>query len=118
VLHIAITLVALLLPTLAAAQAADPDARAVALSFHPDRSGDLLFTLKPYWMSGDAASHGTANLYDQEVPVVLYGAGIQPGQYRGAVTPADIAPTLGRMIGVTLSRPDGRVLTEAFTQAR
>ena len=93
---------------------ADPDARAVALSFHPDRSGDLLFTQKPYWMSGVAASHGTSNLYDQEVPVVLYGAGIQPGRYRGPVTPADIAPTLGRMIGVTLPRPDGRVLTEAL----
>ncbi|HAK55872.1 MAG TPA: hypothetical protein DCP38_10390 [Acidobacteria bacterium] len=93
---------------------ADPDARAVALSFHPDRSGDLLFTQKPYWMSGVAASHGTSNRYDQEVPVVLYGAGVRPGRYRGEVTPADIAPTLGRMIGVTLPRPDGRVLTEAL----
>ena len=93
---------------------AEPEARAVALSFHPDRSGDLLFTQKPYWMSGAAASHGTSNLYDQQVPLIFYGAGIRAGRYRGAATPADIAPTLGRMVSVTLARPDGRVLAEAL----
>ena len=94
--------------------AADPEIRAVALSFHPDRSGDLMFTQKPYWISGSAASHGTSNLYDRRVPLILYGAGMCAGRYAGPATPADIAPTLGRLIGVTLARPDGRVLTEAL----
>ena len=92
----------------------DPDARAVATGFHPERSGDLMFTLRPYWISGNAASHGTSNLYDRRVPVILFGAGIRPGRYAGAATPADIAPTLARLVGVTLPRPDGRVLTDAL----
>ena len=91
----------------------DPDARAVALSFHPERSGDLMFTHKPYWIGGNAASHGTAHLYDRRVPVLLYGAGVRPGRYAEA-TPADIAPTLARLVGVTLARPDGRVLADAL----
>ena len=98
----------------AARESADPDERAAALSFHPERSGDVMYTLKPYWISGNAASHGTANLYDRRVPLILYGAGIRPGQYAGAATPADLAPTLARLVGVTLARPDGRVLTDAL----
>jgi len=78
------------------------------------RRGDLMFTHKPYWISGNAASHGTAHLYDRRVPLILYGTGIRPWQYAGAATPADIAPTLARLIGVTLARPDGRVLTDAL----
>ncbi len=101
--------------TLVAARgSADPDERAAALSFHPERSGDLIFTHKPYWISGNAASHGTAHLYDRRVPLILYGTGIRPGQYAGAATPADIAPTLARLINVTLAWPDGRVLTDAL----
>ena len=73
-----------------------------------------MFTHKPYWISGNAASHGTAHLYDRRVPLILYGTGIRPGQYAGAVTPADIAPTLARLINVTLAWPDGRVLTDAL----
>ena len=73
-----------------------------------------MFTQKPYWISGSAASHGTSNLYDRRVPLILYGAGMCAGRYAGPATPADIAPTLGRLIGVTLARPDGRVLTEAL----
>ena len=94
--------------------AGDSEARAVVSSFHPVRSGDLMFTQKPYWISGNAASHGTSNLYDRQVPVILYGLGIRAGRYNEPVTPADIAPTLGRLMGITLARPDGRVLHEAL----
>ena len=92
----------------------DSEARAVVSSFHPVRSGDLMFTQKPYWITGNAASHGTSNLYDRRVPVILYGLGIRAGRYNEPVTPADIAPTLGRLMGITLARPDGRGLHEAL----
>jgi len=93
----------------------DPILRAVALSHDPDRSGDLLVVPQPYWInSADAATHGTASLYDRHVPVVLYGAGIRPGEYLQPATPADIAPTLAFLAGVTLAAPDGRVLAEAL----
>ena len=90
--------------------------RAAALSYHPDRSGDLLIMAKPYWIGGNAASHGTANLYDRRVPVLLFGAGIRGGRYHRAATPADIAPTLAYLVGVTLAEPDGRVLAEALEE--
>jgi predicted AlkP superfamily pyrophosphatase or phosphodiesterase len=89
----------------------DPLLRAAALSYVPRWSGDLLFALKPGWVSIAAGTtHGTANVYDQRVPVILLGPGIRPGEYRDAVTPADIAPTLAAIAGITLPRAEGRDL--------
>lgn len=105
------------------AAAGDPDARAALLSYHPGRSGDLLVLPKPYWLfvtadgspqPGSATSHGTMYGYDQRVLVVLFGTGIRPGEYLRAVSPADIAPTLAFLCGVTLANPDGEVMVEAL----
>ena len=96
----------------------DPVARAVRLSYFPGRSGDMIVVPRPYWiMSRDAATHGTLHAYDQRVPVILKGADIQPGQYLQEATPADIAPTLAFLTGVTLAQADGRVLVEAIRPA-
>ena len=62
--------------------------------------------------------HGTPYYYDQRVPILLMGFGIQPGEYFEAVTPADIAPTLGALTGVTLATHDGRVLKEALANRK
>jgi predicted AlkP superfamily pyrophosphatase or phosphodiesterase len=95
----------------------DPVARAASLSHYPGRSGDMKLVPRPYWISSnDATTHGTHNDYDQRVPVILMGAGIAAGQYLEPATPADIAPTLAFLTGVTLSHPDGRVLAEALRQ--
>jgi predicted AlkP superfamily pyrophosphatase or phosphodiesterase len=94
-------------------------------SYFPDRSGDLVIVPKLYWLgvstpSGKArdygTGHGTPYSYDQRVPVLLMGWGIQKGEYFGAVTPADIAPTLAALCGITLSTHDGRVLSEALAK--
>ena len=101
--------------TPAARASKDPVIRAAALSYYPGRSGDLLLVMKPDWiMAATGTTHGTANPYDQRVPVLLFGAGIRPGPRDEAATPADIAPTLAAMVGVRLPSPDGRVLTSAF----
>jgi hypothetical protein len=93
----------------------DPLVRAARLSYFRGRSGDLLIVQKPYWLTGaGGASHGTPYLYDQRVPVLFYGAGVKPGTYWSAATPADIAPTLAAICGITMSRPDGRVLSDAL----
>jgi arylsulfatase A-like enzyme len=42
------------------------------------------------------------------------GAGIKTGQYTQAVTPADIAPTLAALSGVSMPKVEGRVLREAL----
>jgi len=91
--------------------------RAAALSYYPPRSGDLIVVPKPNWILSLAAgtTHGSANEYDQQVPVILMGAHVKPGVYTQAATPADIAPTLAAMCGVTLSKAEGRVLSEAVT---
>ncbi len=98
------------------ADSADPLLRAASLSYVPRVSGDLLFAVKPGWVSvASGTTHGTANTYDQRVPVILMGPGIRPGEYRDAVTPADIAPTLASLAGVTLSRAEGRPLNAVLS---
>jgi len=113
------------LPALAAA--GDHDARAALAGYYPGRSGHLIVVLKPYSFfvtddgtaqPGDASSHGSLYDYDQHVPVVLFGAGITRGVYLRHVTPADLAPTLAYLCGITLPRPDGSVLIEAVSGAR
>jgi predicted AlkP superfamily pyrophosphatase or phosphodiesterase len=96
---------------------------ALTLNYFPGRSGDLFFVPKPYWLvggspagkrGGSGTGHGTPYNYDQHVPLLLLGYGIQPGQYFAAVTPADIAPTFAALCGITLATRDGRILAEAL----
>ena len=100
-----------------------PTQQAFANSYFPGRSGDLFIAPKPYWlMDGTAAGksrsygtgHGTPYNYDQHVPVLFMGYGIQPGEYFQSITPADIAPTLAALCGITLAPRDGHVLAEAL----
>ncbi len=87
-----------------------------ALSYFAGRSGDIMVTWKPYWIeSSSSTTHGTGYQYDTHVPVLLMGSGIAKGEYLSPAAPTDIVPTLAFLCGVTLSRPSGRVLTEALT---
>jgi predicted AlkP superfamily pyrophosphatase or phosphodiesterase len=93
----------------------DPALRAARLSYYPGRSGDIVLTPRPYWiLSAAATTHGSLHGYDAHVPLLLFGAGIKPGRYWQAATPADIAPTLAALAGITMARAEGRVLSEAF----
>jgi predicted AlkP superfamily pyrophosphatase or phosphodiesterase len=95
----------------------DPIARRVARSFYAPRSGDLVVSLKPYWIiQADGATHGTGYGYDTHVPLLLMGKGIARGEYRTPASPTDIAPTLAFLAGITLPRVSGRVLIEALTR--
>src|SRR5262249_42323721 len=97
----------------------DPIGRRLARGFFPARSGDLMVVPRPYWIVQAAGtSHGTGHGYDTRVPLLLMGAGIAPGQYLAPASPTDVAPTLAFLAGVTLSRPHGRVLTEALASPR
>ena len=101
--------------TAAARAADDPQVRAAALSYYAGRSGDLTVLVKENWeMTGAGTTHGTLYSYDQRVPVLLYGAGITPGVREEPATPADLAPTVASLVGVTLPSPDGRVLSAAI----
>jgi len=89
----------------------DPLLRAAALGYFPGRSGDLILVPKPGWMtSNGGTTHGSASADDQRVPMLFMGFGIKPGTYRQAVTPADLAPTLAALSGLSLSNAEGHPL--------
>jgi predicted AlkP superfamily pyrophosphatase or phosphodiesterase len=101
----------------------NPVHAAEAASFFKARSGDLEIVPRPYWVWDYSAAkmqrhygatHGTPYRYDQHVPILFMGFGIRPGEYYGEVTPADIAPTLAALCGITLASRDGHVLEEAI----
>ena len=100
-----------------------PIQAAVANGYFPGRSGDLFIIPKPYWFmdrspANKARSYGTSHStpynYDQHVPILLMGSGIRHGRYFEPVTPADIAPTLAVLCGITLATRDGHPLAQAL----
>jgi predicted AlkP superfamily pyrophosphatase or phosphodiesterase len=104
----------------------NPIRMAEANSYFEGRSGDLLIVPKPYWLRSSSrpdkthdrgTGHGTPYNYDQHVPVLLMGSGIEHGEFSRPVTPADIAPTLASLCGITLATRDGRVLAEALKKS-
>lgn len=89
-----------------------------AMSFHPSRSGNLLYQLRPYYILGEEATgadHGSPWDYDAHVPLLWFGTGVAPGRHPEAVSMADVAPTLALMLGI--ARPggtDGKVLKQVL----
>jgi hypothetical protein len=95
----------------------DPIERRVLHGFYPSRSGDVVLIAEPFKYLGDTitATHGSAYSYDTNVPTIIMGQGVIPGRYLEPATPADIAPTLAALLGITKpSSATGRVLIEAL----
>lgn len=70
-------------------------------AFHPQRSGEVLYALRPYYISGKStATHGSPWEYDSHVPLLVWGSGVRAGRYSRPVTPAQIAPTLSRILHI------------------
>jgi predicted AlkP superfamily pyrophosphatase or phosphodiesterase len=95
-------------------------ARAVARSYVPTRSGDVVIVQAPFSFWGkyaekDAgATHGSFFRYDTDVPLVFVGKPFRPGNY-GDAEMVDLAPTLTELLGV--ARPaacEGRPLFESL----
>lgn len=71
------------------------------LAYHPRLAGDVLFAIRPYGIQGTTkATHGTPWSYDSHVPVLFLGAGVANVKCDRPVSPAAIAPTLARIVGV------------------
>lgn len=86
----------------------DPVKRAAALSYYPARSGDIIVVPKEHWLLSTAATtHGTLYTYDQQVPLIFFGARVRRGLHDEAATPADIAPTLAKLAGAPFEATDG-----------
>ena len=89
----------------------------VARGFHPTRSGDIAFTLKPGWLSHSTtgSTHGSHYSYDTHVPMLFYGAGVKPGVTDAYHPITDIAPTVSTLIGVKFpSGCTGQPISEAI----
>jgi arylsulfatase A-like enzyme len=97
---------------------ADALARRVLHGYSQKRSGDVVVIQEPfkYISSGTSgATHGAPYTYDTHVPLIIMGGGLTPGRYLQPATPADIAPTLARIMNVEPpSSATGRVLSEAI----
>jgi predicted AlkP superfamily pyrophosphatase or phosphodiesterase len=101
------------------ASSSDPVVRAAASSYVADRSGDVALIPERNWFivtraSANATTHGGWQDHDKRVPIMMLGGGIKPGHYTQNTSPADIAPTLASLAGVSLPRAEGRVLREAL----
>jgi len=87
-------------------------------SFHPLRTGDVFYALRPYWIEGygtTGTSHGEPHDYDAHVPMIFAGRGVRPGVYAVEASPADIGPTLSALLGVLFpAGRDGKVRAEAL----
>lgn len=105
------------LASAAARTASDPVRRAAALSYHPDRSGDVIIVPREGWLlSSSVTTHGTHYGYDQGVPVIVFGGPVRTGRYEEPATPADLVPTLAAIAGVRIERTDGRPLEPALPE--
>jgi predicted AlkP superfamily pyrophosphatase or phosphodiesterase len=70
-------------------------------SFHPRRSGDVLFALRPYCVPGaKGTTHGSPWHYDTHIPLLLIGNGIKQGTFSRPVSPACLASTVAELTGV------------------
>lgn len=81
-------------------------------STNPLRSGDIVFYPKSYWIYGsNPASHGTPYSYDTHVPLIFFGNNVVSQRSDVTVSPADIAPTLGSILGIQMNNTDGKILS-------
>jgi predicted AlkP superfamily pyrophosphatase or phosphodiesterase len=87
-------------------------AEATRLSFSRERTGDVCYRVKPYWVERKTGTnHGTPYAYDVCVPLVWFGVGVKPGVYPQRVGVDDIAPTLARILHLLPPpRSEGRQL--------
>ena len=79
-----------------------------ALSFYPDRSGNIYYELNPFIVPGKeptGTTHGSPWSYDTRVPLLWFGSWIKRGAYQEPTSIADLAPTLSALLGI--AKPSG-----------
>ena len=72
-----------------------------------EKSGDVVFTLKPgwSWAGGARANHGSGYTYDTHVPMLFFGKGIKHGVSYKYHPVTDIAPTISALLDIRM--PNG-----------
>lgn len=86
--------------------------------YNQERSGDLVFVLKPYAVPGTGktgTSHGSPWAYDTHIPVAFFGAPFKPGRYADEFYITDIAATMAAALRInepamSIGKPAIRIL--------
>ena len=91
-------------------------ARPLRLSYYPERSGDVVFLLKPYQVMTEeptGTSHAQPYAYDNQVPLAFLGRSVHKGTFHREVHPVDLVPTLASLLGIGFpAQVEGRPLEE------
>ena len=91
-------------------------------SYDAARSGDILVIMGEKVLLHDVSpgtSHGTPWDYDARVPLVFWGRGVRAGLIEAKAATVDLAPTLGRLLGLDYPPGDGSsIRSEVFTETR
>ncbi len=72
-------------------------------SFYPRRSGDVVINMMPEWIElrdEEISMSGSMYGYDTHVPLLFWGAGIQPQRNDKPVCMTSVAPTIARIMGI------------------
>ncbi|HKL90934.1 MAG TPA: alkaline phosphatase PafA [Allomuricauda sp.] len=85
--------------------------------YNQKRSGDVLIVPNVGYISYSrtGSTHGSAQIYDTHVPLLLYGKGIKQGSTVNRTEIPDIAPTIAALLGIAFpngatGQPIGEVL--------
>jgi hypothetical protein len=89
----------------------------------PPGTGWLIgVAIDPGWVHGSSTSstgHGSTNLTDRRVPILIMAPGVPPQRIERPVEVVDLAPTIAALIGVTPTEPlDGRIIPEIVSSRR
>lgn len=85
--------------------ASDRDVRFALNDYDPVRSGEALLIPRRgvlVYSEPRGGSHGSQYEYDTHVPLLFWGGGVKAGVSDAARAPYDLAPTVGKLLGVDL----------------
>jgi hypothetical protein len=87
-------------------------AQFVARSHYHQRGRDIYISFQPYTLVSRSlgTTHGSVYSYDQHVPIIFLGGGLESGLIEDKVSTTDIAPTLAKILNIQYDKFDGKVL--------
>ena len=104
------------------ARRADAEAMRWRRQLGPQAEWLVAVSLEPGWLFASGAtstSHGTTNLLDRRVPLIVRAPGRTPRQVDRVVGVVDLAPTVAALLGIAPTEPlDGTVLPEVVPPRR
>lgn len=93
----------------------------VLRNYNPRRSGEIYLVFEPFWFINDfdgltvATTHGSPWKYDQHVPVIFVGSGLEASRIYRRIETVDIALTLSHYLGIKIpSGASGEALKEVL----